>query len=81
MDCKVAFGIKTGLLKLTVKKSKNYSIIIKPSVSKIRPFVTGIIAKNGKIDDKTIKQFMTMQEDLHFGIGRKRKNPQLEYMI
>ena len=74
-------GIKTGLLKLTVKKSKNYSITVKPSVSKIRPFVTGIIAKNGKIDDKTIKQFMTMQEDLHFGIGRKRKNPQLEYMI
>ena len=66
-------GIKTGLLKLTVKKSKNYSITVKPSVSKIRPFVTGIIAKNGKIDDKTIKQFMTMQEDLHFGIGRKRK--------
>lgn len=66
-------GIKTGLVKLTIKKSKNYSISVKPTVSKIRPFVTGIIAKNGKIDDKTIKQLMTMQEDLHFGIGRKRK--------
>ena len=66
-------GIKTGLLKLTVKSSKNYAITVKPTVSKIRPFVTGIIAKNGKIDDKTIKQLMTMQEDLHFGIGRKRK--------
>jgi len=66
-------GIKTGSIKLTVKKSKNYPITVKPTVSKIRPFVTGIIAKNGKIDDKTIKQFMTMQEDLHFGIGRKRK--------
>lgn len=66
-------GIKTGSVKLTIKKSKNYSISVKPNVSKIRPFVTGIIAKNGKIDDKTIKQLMTMQEDLHFGIGRKRK--------
>ena len=66
-------GIKTGSVKLTIKKSKNYSISVKPTVSKIRPFVTGIIAKNGKIDDKTIKQLMTMQEDLHFGIGRKRK--------
>ena len=66
-------GIKTGLVKLTIKKSKNYSISVKPTVSKIRPFLTGIIAKNGKIDDKTIKQLMTMQEDLHFGIGRKRK--------
>ena len=35
--------------------------------------MTGIVAKNGKIDDKTIKQLMAMQEDLHFGIGRKRK--------
>jgi len=66
-------GIKTGSVKISIKKSKNYSIIVKPTVSKIRPFVTGIIAKNGKIDDKTIKQLMTMQEDLHFGIGRKRK--------
>ena len=66
-------GIKTGIVKLNVKKSHNYLISVNPSVTKIRPFVTGIIAKNGKVDDKTIKQLMTMQEDLHFGIGRKRK--------
>ena len=66
-------GRKTGAIKLNVKKSNKYSISVKPTVSKIRPFVTGIVAKNGKIDDKTIKQFMAMQEDLHFGIGRKRK--------
>ena len=66
-------GIKIGPIKLNVKKSNKYSIFVKSNVSRIRPFVTGIIAKNGKIDDKTIKQLMTMQEDLHFGIGRKRK--------
>jgi len=66
-------GIKTGPIKLNIKKSNKYSISVKSTVSRIRPFVTGIIAKNGKIDDKTIKQLMTMQEDLHFGIGRKRK--------
>ena len=66
-------GIKTGTVKLNVKKSNKYPISVKSGVSKIRPFVTGIVAKNGKIDDKTIKQLMTMQEDLHFGIGRKRK--------
>ena len=65
-------GIKTGSIKLNIKKSSNYKISVKPSVSKIRPFVTGIVAKNGNLDDKTIKQLMTMQEDLHFGIGRKR---------
>ncbi len=66
-------GIKTGSIKLKIKKSKNYKINVQSKVSKIRPFVTGIVAKNGKIDDKIIKQFMAMQEDLHFGIGRKRK--------
>jgi len=67
------FGIKTGAIKLNIKKSNKYAISVKSEVSRIRPFVTGIVATNGKIDDKTIKQFMIMQEDLHFGIGRKRK--------
>ena len=66
-------GIKTGILKLKITNSKNYSITVKNDVSKVRPFVTGIIAKGGKIDDQIIKQFMAMQEDLHFGIGRQRK--------
>ncbi|MSV33475.1 MAG: phenylalanine--tRNA ligase subunit beta [Nitrosarchaeum sp.] len=67
------FGIKTGAIKLNIKKSNDYVIHVEPSVTKIRPFVTGIIAKNGRIDDTIIKQLMAMQEDLHFGIGRKRK--------
>ncbi len=66
-------GIKTGIIKLNIKKSNKYLIYVKPTVTKIRPFVTGIVAKNGTVDDKTIKQLMAMQEDLHFGIGRKRK--------
>jgi len=66
-------GIKTGAIKLNIKKSRKYAISVKSEVSKVRPFVTGIVATNGKIDDNTIKQYMTMQEDLHFGIGRKRK--------
>ncbi|MBS3923617.1 MAG: phenylalanine--tRNA ligase subunit beta [Nitrosarchaeum sp.] len=66
-------GIKTGIFKLIIKKSNNYVIHVDSSVSKVRPFVTGIIAKNGNVDDNLIKQLMVMQEDLHFGIGRKRK--------
>jgi len=66
-------GIKTGSIKLKIKKSNNYSINVKQNVSKIRPYVTGIVAKGGKLDDKIIKQLMTMQEDIHFGLGRKRK--------
>ncbi len=66
-------GIKKGTQKINVKKHGDFEIKVDSSVSKIRPFVTGIIARNGIIDDETIKQLMNMQEDLHFGIGRKRK--------
>ena len=66
-------GIKTGAIKLKIKKSNQYKINATPSVSKIRPYVTGIIAKNGKISDDVLEQLIQMQEDLHMGIGRKRK--------
>jgi len=39
----------------------------------VRPYVTSIAAKNGTLDDETIRQLITLQEDLHFGIGRRRK--------
>ena len=66
-------GIKKGIHKINIKKQGKFEIKVDPSVTKIRPFVTGIIARNGFIDDQIIKQLMNMQEDLHFGIGRKRK--------
>ena len=66
-------GIKTGTIDLKVKNSNEYHIDVKPAVSKVRPYVTGIVARNGKVDDRMIRQLMAMQEDLHFGIGRKRK--------
>jgi phenylalanyl-tRNA synthetase beta chain len=65
-------GIKTGMPKLKIKKGKDV-IIVNPSMRKIRPFVTAIEAKNGKLDDETIQQIIVMQEDLHNGIGRRRK--------
>ena len=66
-------GIKTGALKLKIKKSNEYSINVKSGVSKIRPYVTGIVAKKGKINEEILEQFIQMQEDLHMGIGRRRK--------
>jgi len=66
-------GIKKGIQKTAIKKKGKFTIKVDSSVTKIRPYVTGIIATNGKLDDVSIKQLMNMQEDLHFGIGRKRK--------
>ncbi|MGQ0795725.1 MAG: phenylalanine--tRNA ligase subunit beta [Nitrosopumilaceae archaeon] len=65
-------GIKTGIPKLKIKKGK-YHIKVNSSVKKVRPFITSVVAKNGKLDDETIRQIIAMQEDLHNGIGRRRK--------
>ena len=66
-------GTKKGIPKLKINKIGGYHIKVDSSVSKVRPFVTGIVALNGKIDDQVLKQIIVMQEDLHFGIGRRRK--------
>jgi len=66
-------GISKGMLRLNIRKQGNYEIKVDSSTSKVRPFVTGIIARNGSLDDKAVKQIINMQEDLHFGLGRKRK--------
>jgi len=65
-------GIKLGMPVLKIKNGK-FSIKADPSVSKVRPYVTAIEARNGKLDDETIRQIITMQEDLHNGLGRRRK--------
>jgi phenylalanyl-tRNA synthetase beta chain len=65
-------GIKLGMPILKIKNGNN-AIKSDSSVSKIRPFVTAIEARNGKLDDETIRQIITMQEDLHNGLGRRRK--------
>ncbi|MHB8601674.1 MAG: phenylalanine--tRNA ligase subunit beta [Nitrosotalea sp.] len=65
-------GIKLGMPVLKIKNGKN-TIKVTPTVSKVRPYVTAIEARNGKLDDETIRQIITMQEDLHNGLGRRRK--------
>ncbi len=66
-------GISKGIPRLNIRKKGNYEIKVDSSTSKIRPFVTGIIARNGSLDNEAVKQIINMQEDLHFGLGRKRK--------
>ncbi len=67
-------GVKKGQVKINIKKEKKKFVIkTDGSVKKIRPFVSAIIARNGKLDDESIRQLIALQEDLHFGIGRRRK--------
>ncbi|MGI0019949.1 MAG: phenylalanine--tRNA ligase subunit beta [Nitrososphaera sp.] len=65
-------GIKLGMPAFKVSKS-SAAIKVDRSVKKVRPHVVALVAKNGKLDDETIKQIIAMQEDLHNGISRRRK--------
>ncbi|MGI0047503.1 MAG: phenylalanine--tRNA ligase subunit beta [Nitrosotalea sp.] len=64
--------IKLGMPQLKIKKGID-AIRADSSVGKVRPYIVAIEALNGKMDDETIRQIITMQEDLHNGIGRRRK--------
>lgn len=64
-------GIETGDPKYIFPPSKYLISITGEEVEHVRPFIHGIYAEYS-ITDETIKQLITMQEDLHNGIGRKR---------
>ena len=40
---------------------------------KVRPFIACAVARKLKLDEETIRQLISMQEDLHNGLGRKRR--------
>ncbi len=66
------FNIEVGLPKFQSAKS-NASIKVDKSVGAVRPYIVSLVAMNGRLDDESIRQIIAMQEDIHEGIGRKRK--------
>jgi phenylalanyl-tRNA synthetase beta chain len=66
-------GIETGLPKFRITGKSGLAVKVDPVVKKLRPFIVALVARNGRLDDETIKQLIAMQEDLHNGVGRRRK--------
>ena len=66
-------GIETGAPKFKLVGKSGLEIEVDPAVKRIRPYIAGLVARNGKLNDETIKQLISMQEDLHNGVGRRRK--------
>jgi phenylalanyl-tRNA synthetase beta chain len=65
-------GKEVGIPKFKLIENRKNLINVDSSVSNIRPYIASIVARGHKLKDKTIKQIVSMQEDLHNGIGRKR---------
>jgi phenylalanyl-tRNA synthetase beta chain len=66
-------GIETGLPKFKLAGKSGLIVKVDPAVKRIRPYIVALVARNGRLDDETIKQLIAMQEDLHNGVGRRRK--------
>jgi phenylalanyl-tRNA synthetase beta chain len=68
-------GIETGLPKFRLAGRSGLAVNIEDAavLKKIRPYLIALVAKNGTLDDETLKQLIVMQEDLHNGVGRKRR--------
>src|ERR687890_627163 len=63
-----------GLPLIKCIENTDYVIGISDTVADIRPVICGVVAKRpDPLNEYEISQLISMQEDLHNGIGRKRK--------
>jgi len=67
-------GTEEGIPKFKLAGRSGSVIQVDRSTKQIRPWIVSLVAKNRKLDEETIKQLITMQEDLQNVIGRKRIN-------
>lgn len=66
-------GVEIGLPKLKLAGKSGLTIKIDNRVREIRPHIKSLVARNGTLDDETLRQLISMQEDLHNGLGRRRR--------
>ena len=64
--------IELGRPDYSVQKG-NTTLSVDPSVLKVRPHIVCLEATNLDLDEESLRQLIAMQEDLHNGIGRKRR--------
>jgi phenylalanyl-tRNA synthetase beta chain len=81
-DFSTDYGIARALRGLVGKETglKNYraaagktQVFADKGLPKVRPFIACAVAKNLRLDEETVRQLISMQEDLHNGLGRKRR--------
>lgn len=65
-------GVKKGLEKLKIEKSKD-SIIVDKSVSNVRPYIAAFSVKGKKVDEYLLKQIIQLQEKFCHSYGMRRK--------
>jgi phenylalanyl-tRNA synthetase beta chain len=65
-------GKEVGLPKFPTSAS-GISVSVDPRLSTVRPFIACVTARGIRLDDEDVRQIISLQEDLHNGLGRKRR--------
>jgi phenylalanyl-tRNA synthetase beta chain len=66
--------IEVGLPNFELTKSNRYVIKVDESIKRLRPYIVSLVAtRKQHLADEEIRDLIGMQEDLHNGIGRRRK--------
>ena len=65
-------GKEVGLPKFPTTSS-GISVSVDRRLSAVRPFIACVTAKGLDLDDEDVRQIISLQEDLHNGLGRKRR--------
>ncbi|MEM2558869.1 MAG: phenylalanine--tRNA ligase subunit beta, partial [Nitrososphaerota archaeon] len=64
--------IELGAPRYRLHPPKTY-VKVDPEVREVRPYIVGAIIRDIKLDQEIIEELVSMQEDLHWIIGRDRK--------
>jgi len=65
-------GDELGISKRSFDPGK-VIVNVSEKVKNIRPYIAAFLAQGLTLDEESIKQLISMQEDLHHGVGRDRK--------
>src|SRR4029079_4827607 len=67
-------NLELGCPRIHDLRASSVSIIIDEQLKYVRPYIYGLIAKRDfPINNEELTQLIAMQEDLHNGLGRKRR--------
>lgn len=66
------YEIEVGLPSFELEES-NIVLHVDPSVKKVRPYIVCGVVRNIDLDDDEVATLMTIQEHLHWAVGRDRK--------
>ena len=65
-------GKELGLPRYNSRPS-GMSVAVDPRLASVRPYIACATATGLKMDDEDVRQLISLQEDLHNGLGRKRR--------